>query len=393
MLNTEQVQALSKLPSPILSVYLRIRPDDASQHALEPAALRWLRKEANLLAERLSAEELARFRMQMHRVTEFFHGRTLQEESIVFFAGSEVWETISLRIAVKNELHWGKPAISQLLWLAAEHRPNCIISVDHAGARFFSYQLREMRPLHEMKFDVDISQWKKKDLGHVAQPGIQKTYGSQRDVFDHRMEAQYQRLCRETANKAIQLYRQCHFSGIFLAGPERLVALIAAEFPAELNRYVVLVKKDFGKFDPRSLQLHMEPEMEKWEGEHEMTLVNELLDEERGAILGIGEILDQLQNGGIRTVVLSRDFDLRLHRCSDCGWIDSSGDPFCSVCRAEWTDVTFSDVVPELAAMSEADVCIVNGEAAARLRGAGGIGAWVRQPKHRAFRHAVAKAS
>jgi len=393
VVNKEQIQALSKLPSPILSAYLRIVPDDASQHTLEPASLRWLRKEATSLAETLVSDQLALFRAQLDRALEFLRGRTLHEKSIIIFAGPEAWETVSLQVAVKSELHWGKPAISQLLWLAAEHRPYCIVAVDRAGVRFFSYQLKELRQVHETKFDVDISQWGRKDMGHVARPGIQKTYGSQRDVFDHRMEAQYQRICRETSRKAIQLYGQYHFSGIFLVGSERLIAPIASEFPAELQRHVVAIKKDLGNFDLRSLRTHIEPEIEKWEGEHEMAQVGDLLGEKHGAILGIGETLARLQNRELRALLLCSDFDPRLHRCSNCGWIDFSGDPFCSVCRGEWTDVTLCGVLPGLVVASEADVCIVSGEAATRLKEAGGIGAWVRLPKQRAIRRLIARAS
>jgi len=59
--------------------------------------------------------------------------------------------------------------------------------------------------LEDKSFDVDISQWKKKDLGHFAGERIRKTRGPQRDIFEHRLEAQYERLCQETAERAAAL--------------------------------------------------------------------------------------------------------------------------------------------------------------------------------------------
>lgn len=391
MLNTEQIQSLHKLPSPILTAYLKIGPDDASKHAPAPSHLVWLKKEANSLVEGLPLNERTIFGKQLHRMEEFLRDRTPREKSIVIFAAPGTWEIVSLQIEVENSLHWGRAALSQLLWLADEHRPYCIVSVDRGGARFFGYRLREMSQLQDTKFDVDISQWKKDDLGHVARPGIQETYGTQRDVFEHRMDAQYRRLCRETAEQAIHLYRDGHFSAIFLVGPDRLIAPMAAHIPAELQRRVVLIKKDLGKFEPHGLQKHVEPEIEKWECEHELTLVNDLLGSERKGVTGIDETLAQLQKGKLRTLVLSRDLDARLHRCNDCGWTDSSADPVCSVCRGDRSDVTLRDVLPDLAAASKAEIEVVSGDAAIKLKEAGGIGAWLRQPKLSQLRRAAAQ--
>ncbi len=390
MLNDEKLRSLSRLPQPLLTASLNTTSAEASHHPPIPSYLAWLKKEANSLVDNLPPNERGLFREQLHRVEEFLHDRTPTEKSLVICAGPQTWETLSLQVAIANELHWGKPALSQLLWVLGEHRSYCILVVDRGGARFFGYRLREMTQLQETKFDVDISQWKKEDLGHVARPGIQKTYGSQRDVFDHRMDAQYKRLCRETAEEAIHLREKECFAAVFLVGSQRLIAPIAAEFPRELEQRVRLIKKDLGKFEPHKLQEHLEPEIDQWEREHESLLVNELLGSEQGAVLGIDETLSQLQKRKIRRLVLFRDLDARLHKCMSCGWTDSSADPVCSVCRGARYVITLREILPDLAAASEADVEVVSDKAAMRLKEVGGIGAWLRQPKQSERSHAVA---
>jgi hypothetical protein len=392
MLNEEKLQSFSRLPEPLLTAYLNTASDDASRHTPVPSYLAWLKKEANSKIDHLSPIERGLFREQLHRVEEFLHNHRPAEKSLVIFAGPKTWVTVSLQVKIANELHWPKAAVSQLQWLAAEHRSYCIVVVDRAGARFFGYRLREMTQLQETKFEVDISQWKREDLGHVSQPGIQKTYGSQRDIFEHRMDAQYERLCRKTAEEAIHLRETERFAAIFLVGSPRLTGPIAAEFPQELQQCVRLIKKDLGRFELRKLQEHVEPEIDKWEREYESELVNELLGSEQGAVVGIDETLAQLQKMKIRTLVLFRDLDARLHRCTNCGWTDSSADLVCSICRGDRYVVTLRDVLPDLAAASEADVQVVSDEAAMRLKEAGGIGAWLRQPKQSGFSQAVARA-
>ena len=391
MFNTKRLHLLSKLPAPLLTAYLKTSPDDASLHPPVRSCLAWLRQEADSLAQSLPRNECDDFRLQLRRLEEFLHDRIPGEKSLVVFAGPRAWETVALQVEISNELHWGKAAVTQLLWLAAEHKPYGIVLVDRSGATLFGYQLGECSKLQEMKFDVDTSQWKKKDRAHVARPGVRETYGAQRDVFDHRVDAQYRRLSREVADEAIRLCKKELYSAMFLAGPERLVAPIAGRFPGELFARVVWIHKDLGNSDPSRMQEHIEPEIEKWEQAHQLTLVSELLGGERGTVLGIDESLAQLQKGRIGTLTICRDLDARVQRCEGCGYTDYSADRVCGVCRGSRSAVPLRAVLPELAAASDTEIEVVSGEAGTKLKQAGGMGAWVRQPRQSQRRRALAR--
>jgi hypothetical protein len=290
---------------------------------------------------------------------------------------------VHLQTEIANELHWGKPALSQLQWLAAEHKPYCILVMDRGGARFFGYWLGEITQLQETVFEVDVSRWKKKDMGQVARTGVRMKRGSQRDVFEHRMDAQYESVCREMAEQANRLREKENFAAIFLAGPEELIEPIAQHSAQEVRKRVVLIRKDLGKLAPHELQEHVEPEIDKWEREREFALVNCLLGSERGAVIGIDETLAQFQAGKLRSLLLVRDFDADLHQCKLCAWIDRSGDLRCPVCKGERRATTLRDTLPDLAVRFGADIEVVSGEAAEKLKDAGGIGAWLGHQKQR----------
>jgi len=390
MFDPKRFPSLAKFPAPLLTAYLKTTPDDASLHPPVPSCVAWLRQEANSLANGLVRDESENFRRQLRRVEEFLHDRNPREKSLVVFTGPQAWETVGLQVEVANELHWGKPSLTQLLWLAAEHKPYCIVLVDHSGATIYSYRLREACKLQETKFDVDTSQWKKKDRAHVARPGIRETHGAQRDVFDHRLEAQYRRLSRKVAELAIQLCRNEPFSAVVLAGPERLVAPIAGRFPAEIFARLIWIRKDLGRMDPIRIQEVVEPEIEKWESEQELARVNELLGDDRRAVLGVDETLAQLQQGGIRTLTVCRDLDARVMRCDGCGYMDFATDPVCGACRNFRSVVFLRSVLPELAAASRSEIEVVSGEAASKLKRAGGMGAWLRQSRQRRRQAALA---
>jgi hypothetical protein len=367
MLTMSQLESLSKLPPPLLTAYVRTVSVEASLHGATPEYLAWLKDESRPVVESLSPTEQELFRKQLDRVEEFLRQRQPHERSLVIFSGPAVWEIASLQREVENELHWGKPALTQLLWLASEHKPYGIVAVDHAGARFFHYWLGEMVEYEEKKFAVDVSQWKQGELGHVE--GLRH------------MDSRYAHLCSETAQQAANFCTKRALAAVFLVGPDRLIKPIKENFPRGLPQPVALLDQDLARVSLLELQKHLEPQIASWEQTHEAELVTAVAGKEPGTITGFDETLTHLQKGKIRTLVLARGLDADLRECVQCGWIDRSSDPTCSVCGSKRRTVTLRDALPELARRHQIEIDVVSGDAAERLNKVEGMGAWLRQPK------------
>lgn len=173
---------------------------------------------------------------------------------MVILSGSKEWRVIPLHIGVENQIHWGRPALAQLFSLQSAHEPSLVAVVDRARARFLQYILGEWTNLGEMKFELNVARWKRKDIGHLAHPGIKTTRGSQRDTFEHRVDAQYVRLCRQAAKHLENICRKLKLSAIFLVGLPRLVVSIESRLPKELQHRTVLIKEDFGQLTPPQLE-------------------------------------------------------------------------------------------------------------------------------------------
>lgn len=375
------IEEISRLSEPVLTAFLNTQPAEPARHLPVPASITWLKEAAKSLEPNLAAAEQVLFREQLNRIEEFLRDRHPHEKSVAVFAGRNAWQFVPLQVAVNNDLRWGAPAVSQLLWLVDEHRPHCIVVVDRTGARFFRYQLRELLELEEKKFTIDISQWKMKDLGHVTGQRVHKTRGSQRDAFDHRVEAQYEQLCRQAARQAGAICAREKLQAIFLVGKDHLIELIEKDFPKELRHRVTLIKEDLGRSSVHELQNRLEPEIEKWEGQHEKALVDSLLISERGTVIEAEEALAKLQQGKVRLLVVARDFNPNLRQCMVCGWTDRSADPACPKCGATRRLAALQDVLPGLARKYNVDLEVVSGSAEKRLREAGGMGGWLRTTK------------
>lgn len=381
MLRLEQLQKIVALPSPILSAYLNTRSENASRHPRAKTCLAWLRKKAASISQNLLPRDAERFREEVRRIEGFLHDRHPEEKALAIFAGPKTWTVFPLQIAVENELAWGQPSIGQLFRLVHGHKSCCVVAVDHHAARFFAYSLGELTELATKQFEVDLSQWKKKSLGHLTSGRIQKMRGPFPDRFEHRIEVQYARLCRETAGQAAALSKQFGLAHIFLAGPDRLIRPMRTQFPPAVEEFVCLVPEDLGNFSPKELLQRLEPIIAEYEQKRQMAAVTRLLITGNGTFADLDEMLAQLQNGRVRSVVVSRDFDLDLRQCRKCGLASRAADPVCAVCAGELRKVALRELLPALLAAHNTGVEFVSGKAARTLERAGGMGGWLRQAK------------
>ena len=401
MLGLSEVRAFLSLPQPVLTAYLDVSPAKPVNRGPAPEYLTWLNAAGKALASGLAADEQKTFREQLDRVETFLRGRIAPRRGLLIFAGPATWESVPLQVSVENELRWGRPALAQLVALLSRHKPYGVAVVDLAEARFFRYQLGDLTELEQRKFVVDISQWRKKDMGKVARAResslrgareMKKARGADHDTYDHRMDEQYKRLQSETAQQALELCERHGLAALFLVGDTRLIEPIAREFPRDFRARVAMIEEDLAGIVSPALEERLEPSIAEWERSQESEHVTELLRSHRGAVVGIEKTLAELQRGRIRTVVVAASLDGELLQCAECGRADGSEDVLCPYCGSERKAVSFREVMPELAWKYNAEVEFVGGQASQRLAEAGGIGGWLRLPKHASGRHATPRA-
>lgn len=381
MISVNQLQEIAAWPPPILSLYLNTRTQNASRRPQVQACLAWFEKEAISISRSLLPRDAEQFERQVRRTVRFLTERRPNENAVAIFASRENWIVLPLQVRLDNELRWGKPAFGQLFRLLSEQPPSCVVVVDHHAARFFMNALGELTLLEDKSFDVDISQWKKKDLGHFAGERIRKTRGPQRDIFEHRLEAQYERLCQETAERATALCGQHNLGSIFLVGPNRLISPTQAKIPRALAEVTFLVPEDLGNFSSRQVLKRLQAVIDGCHHSQQLVEVTHLLGAGHRAVVGVDETLAQLQNGAIRTLVLARDLDVDLYQCVKCSRVNRSGHPVCATCVYQQRKTLLREILPELLARRNTKLEIVCGEAARMLGRVGGMGGWLRQAK------------
>lgn len=392
MLEMSGVRAFSALREPVLTAYLDTHPAKTSNRGPTPEYLTWMNAAGKALLAGASAEERKLLQEQLERVEIYLRDRVRPQRGMLVFAGAKMWQPMPLQVEVENELHWGRPALAQLLSLLSRHKPYGVAVVELSGTRFFRYHLGELSELEEKKFAVDISHWRKKDMGKVSHVGISKSRGVDRDTFERRMEEQYRRLCVETAERARQLTESHGLAAFFLVGEDRLTEPISEAFPAEFRARVVKIQEDLAKVASPELEARLEPHIGEWERVQQSEMVNTLLEGKRGTVTGLDQTLIELQNGKIRLLVLAADLDPEVRQCSSCGRADRAEGSVCLYCGAECRTGRLREVLPELALKQGTEVEIVAENASERLREAGGMGGWLRLPKQNSARRAGRRA-
>ncbi len=380
MLDAKLIQSLPQLTPPVLTVYLDTNPANPRNQRQPSGARIWLKSRGKVIGARASREEQKLFREQLERVDKFLRTQPPRERGIVIFAGPAAWECLKLHIPVEDELHWGRPSLTQLLWLLDEHQPCGVVAVDRSGARFFRFWLGEVVEQEQERFVLDISQWRRKDLLPPSHTGNQKTRGSQRDVFEQRIEAQFAHFYRDAAARIEAWARREKLNPVFVAGPADSVEPVWTDLPAAFQKQAALVKGLPARVTPPELQERLVPEVARWKRAKELQIVDEMLSSSNGvrAVVGPDETLARVQQGGARELVVVRGLGGKLRECVKCRWVDRSADPACSACGSERRVVALRAVLPELARRYRVPIEVVAGDAATKLRAAGGMGAWLR---------------
>jgi peptide subunit release factor 1 (eRF1) len=368
----------AKLPSPVLTAYVNTAEQDATRHPPAGIKLAWIVTAAEKLGKTLSRRDAKLLQRQVDRLQRFLKERRPAERAVVIFSGAKSWRLIPLHAPLNNELYWGKPKIDPLLPLLNAHRRYGIVVMDHMAARYFELAQAELRLLRIKQFEIDPSQWKRKEQGRVATERMQKSRGPLRDLYEHRVEAQYKRLCHQIADETAAMSKQQEFAGVFLVGPDRLIQLVREKIPYPLAGAVVAVRENLARSSPRQLQTRLLPLVNYYEQEQQLSGVKLLQTADRAAVTNPDEVIAQLQKGRIRTLLVARDLELVLRQCPKCGLVSRAVDRVCADCGEVREETTFGELLIQVLATGGVKVEFVNGDAAQLLLRTGGLGGWLR---------------
>ncbi len=360
--------------SPVLSAYLDVdqaRPANLNR-GFEVALDNMLRSLERQLAQ---TPFLREFERDAARVRTFVGEYVPSAQSLCIFCDESehfLWWR-ELRVRLRNDVFWSDtPFVRPLLDALDEHERYGVILTDRARARLFTVFLGEIAE-HTGVFAA-------RDVHRVKSIGTDRLWSHQQFQRKADMHALWHLKC--VARETDRLFTEYAFDRLVLAGPTEATAELRRLLPKRLRTRIVAelpLPIDAGPSDVLNALL---PVIQHVERAYEHELVESLIasaSKNERAVIGLDDTLAFVQEGRVWQLVHAEGIQSEGWECEHCAALFSQGRDMCAYCNGRLRQVP--DLVAraaERAFEQGAAVEQVRGEAAARLRAAGGIGGWLR---------------
>jgi hypothetical protein len=378
-----KIAVLAHLSPPILTAYLDINPSYPRNQSTPRGYIVWLKSAGQALLREVPRDSAKALRLQLRRVDRYLKTGKTPSQSLVIFAGPQVWEVIALQVEVTEELHWGKPSLHQMAWILDEHRPRGAVVINGTGARFFRFWLGTVEESPEYAFSFDVSSLRKPYLVGPSTPGVSKQHGIQRERISARAAAQRRRFLKKASHRIAEWATSARISPIVLVGSVDEIDSITNNLPAELRAQIVSFPKTLPQILPTELSERLKPILNRWEREYEAHVIKDVFAGQRSGqtVIGLRDTLDRLQKNQLRELVVARGLRGSAQQCSSCDWIEECSDATCTICGSKRQTRTLRTLLPELASMYSVPIEVVAGKAGTRLLARGGIAGWLRSAR------------
>jgi peptide chain release factor subunit 1 len=358
--------------SPVLSVYLDVDQSKAvnlNRH-FEVALKAMLRS----IKTQLDEAQAKHFAADAERVEEFVSSIEPQKKSVVTFSdvsGNLFWAR-EINAPVRNDARWSNTAyILPLLELLDEYERYGVALVDKERARLFTVFMGEIEEHREAFAPAEVRHIKTTGTDHM----LSQMHFQRKAEMHVRWNLKY---VAELFDKLVDRYG---FDRLVLAGPVEAVSELYHLLPKRLcarvvGRFHLPVNANEREVLAETLKIE-----EQVERQQETQLVEELIagDPGKPVRLGLDPTLLALIEKRIWRLVYADGFRPRGGECGNCSTLYSRTDGACDYCTGTVQPVAdLVERIVERVLESDGKVEEVKGEAADRLRRAGGIGAILR---------------
>jgi len=368
------VQSLENVlgPGPVLSIYLNV------DQSYAPNRLRGfetvLNDQLRDIESRLTSQaELTEFRMSWEVALRALREQQPGSGTMILFAQADGRiHARQLEVPIETAVRWqNHPYVQPILAAEDEFKPLLAVLSDHQRSRFFTSVLGHLTEHSEIENPYPSK--------HTKAAG--KNRVKSQTVFNRKSDERLSHHLKSVAGTVEAISQAQSIGRLILMGNEDTSKELYDLLPTGLRRQVV----GFVPIPIHSGILELRDAIAKVgyraERQAEIQKVDSLLQlagpHSRG-VAGIQETLDALAGGRLRELVYSEGLILTGSRCGTCNVVFTDR-AVCPVCQASLNPV--DDVVEfaiEGALRSGATVEQVRGDAANKLRNAGGIGGFLR---------------
>ena len=376
MISKAEIDAIVKrraVPgSPVLSVYLDIDQSKAANldrrfEASLNDMLRSIEKQSDEKQAKSFAADAERARQYVSRLEPRAKGLILfSDDSEGFFWAREI------KAAVRNRARWeDTPYVAPLLEIVDEYERYGVVLLDKESARLFTVFIGEIEEHYDAMAPAPVRHIKTTGTDHWLS---QRRFQSKAEMHVH----WHVKHVAETLDKLVDQYA---FDRLLLGGPVEATSALKPLLSKRVRNRVVERLPLPIKANPQEvLEAALEVER-RVERQLEKQIVEELIigDAHHPSALGLDPTLRALCEERVWRLIYAQDFNAEGGQCSRCGMLFARAGGSCDYCGAAIKPVDdLLERMVDRALEQDGKVEAVAGDAANRLRQAGGIGAVLR---------------
>ena len=377
MISLAEIHSLIERPrdpdSPVLSLYLNVDPSDASNlnRGFESRAKTLLAK----LGEELDGDRLDHFEKDVARVMEFVSGYTPAAKGIVVFCdvSTDFFWSEEVRTPILSEAFWDEaPYIRPLLEQLDEYERYGVVLADSGQARLFSIFMGEITEHGVAPVNPGPRRTKSSGSQHGwSQMHIQR----KAEMYTHWH-------LKHVAEEAVQLANRERFDRLILAGPGQVTKQLQQLLPKRLGNRVVASLPLQATASPSEVLAKTQEVERQVERQQESNLVDELITtaaKNEGGVTGIERTVEAVQEGRLWQLIYVGGYEVEGRVCQECRALTMHQRDTCPFCQGPLE--LAPDMVDQVAKRTfelGGRIEQVKGEAAEKLRKAGGIGGLLR---------------
>ncbi|MBS1248706.1 MAG: hypothetical protein MAG431_00265 [Chloroflexi bacterium] len=323
--NLEELLAY-KSKSPILSVYLNTNP---AKGTIEDYKLQ--------LRSMLKGIDLPQ---DVEAVKEYFdlkHDWGKGRGVAVFSnQADDFFEAHPLAVDVRSRARFHHyPHIKPLAALFDTYSGSGVILIDQQQARFFSFQLGEL------KAEADFSGG---DVKRQKHGGGSQIVGRSRGVegIADSPDVISQRNMRDAAQEAAKFLKANDVRRLLLGGTDKNISLFREMLPKSWQSLIVgtfSMSMDSGHDKVRAKALEIEKEVEKKrQGKLVQTIITEAA-KGRNGLTNPEDVLDAAREGRVQTLVIQDGYREKGYQCQDCGHMTLQKTAACPFCSGNYEEI------------------------------------------------------
>ncbi len=376
MITRSDIQALLErrpVPgSPVLSVYLDL--DQRKPSNLNRRFETALRDMLRGVEAGLKDTELKNFSADAARAREYVGSLKPAGKSLVLFCdGSEnfLWAR-QICAPVRNQARWSeRPYLLPLLNILDDYERYGVALVDRAQARLFTIFMGEIEEQQEAWADAPVRHIKTTGTDHLRS---ERRFQRRADTHAH----WHLKHVAETLDGIVDRYG---FDRLLLAGPPEATGELQSLLSKRVrSRVVEQIALPVSASAHEVLQETLRVER-RIEQEFEKRLVQDLIaaDGRQPVTLGLERTLQALSEERIWRLIYAAGFDPKGSRCKNCDALSAKTEGGCVYCGGAVQPLSdLMEPMAERVLEQDGKVEQVQGDAAALLRSAGSIGAFLR---------------